>query len=163
MENSRRRFVVYLLRSLLLLLPPAFWATATPAQRPGAQYLVYLGTYTNKNTSKGIYAYRFDAAAGKLTEIGLAADSVDPSFVAVHPSGKYLYAVNELGDFNGQNSGAVSAFAIDKKSGKLTLLNQVSTHGAGPCYVSLDKTGRWVLVANYDGGSVATFQVQDDG
>jgi 6-phosphogluconolactonase len=133
------------------------------AQKAGSQYLVYIGTYTTKQESKGIYAYRFDVGTGKLTEIGLAAESVDPSFVAVHPSGKYLYAVNELSDFNGQNSGAISAFAIDHKTGKLTLLNQVSTHGGGPCYVSLDATGRWVLVANYDGGSVATFEVQGDG
>jgi 6-phosphogluconolactonase len=133
------------------------------AQKAGSQYLVYIGTYTTKQESKGIYAYRFDVGTGKLTEIGLAAESVDPSFVAVHPSGKYLYAVNELSDFNGQNSGAISAFAIDHKTGKLTLLNQVSTHGGGPCYVSLDATGRWVLVANYDGGSVATLEVQGDG
>jgi 6-phosphogluconolactonase len=143
--------------SLLALSGPVF------AQKTAAQYVVYIGTYTTKQESKGIYAYRFDSAAGKLNEIGLAAESTDPSFLAVHPSGKYLYAVNEIGDFNGQKSGAVSAYSIDHKTRKLTLLNQVSTHGAGPCYVSLDSTGRWVLVANYDGGSVATFEVQGDG
>lgn len=122
-----------------------------------------MGTYTTKQESKGIYAYRFDATTGKLSPLGLAAESTDPSFVAVHPNGKYLYAVNEIGEFNGSKSGAVSAFAIDAKTGMLKALNQVSTHGAGPCYVSLDKTGHFVLVANYDGGSVATFRVQDDG
>jgi 6-phosphogluconolactonase len=142
------------------------WLGFSPAifaQQGVSRYLVYIGTYTTKQESKGIYAYRFDAGSGKLGEIGLAAESTDPSFLAVHPSGKYLYAVNEVGDFNGQKSGALSAFAIDHKTGTLTLLNQVSTHGAGPCYVSLDSTGRWVLVANYDGGSVATFEVQGDG
>lgn len=143
--------------SLLALSGPVF------AQKTAAQYVVYIGTYTTKQESKGIYAYRFDSGAGKFNEIGLAAESNDPSFLAVHPSGKYLYAVNEVGDFNGQKSGALSAFSIDHKTRKLTLLNQVSTHGAGPCYVSLDSMGRWVLVANYDGGSVATFEVQSDG
>jgi len=133
------------------------------AQKTAARYLVYIGTYTTKQDSKGIYTHRFDVGTGKFSEIGLAAESTDPSFLAVHPSGKYLYAVNEVGDFNGQKSGALSAFAIDHKTAKLTLLNQVSTHGAGPCYVSLDSTGRWVLVANYDGGSVGTFEVQGDG
>jgi 6-phosphogluconolactonase len=156
----RRRLLVFplLLVCLLFFLSPA----AAP-QKPNGPYLVYVGTYTTKQSSKGIYAYRFDATTGQLTSIGLAAESQDPSFVAVHPNGKFLYAVNEIDNFNGAKAGAVSAFAIDRKSGTLKLLNQVSTHGAGPCYVSLDKTGRYVLVANYDGGSVATFVVQDDG
>jgi 6-phosphogluconolactonase len=140
------------------LCPPA-----APQQNSSPPYLVYVGTYTTKQESKGIYAYKFDAATGQLASIGLAAESTDPSFVAVHPGGKYLYAVNEVGDFNGMKSGAISSFAIDRKSGTLKLLNQVSTHGAGPCFVSLDKSGRFVLVANYDGGSVATFIIQDDG
>ena len=88
---------------------------------------------------------------------------MDPSFLAVHPNGKYLYAVNEIGNFNGGTSGAVSAFAIDAKTGALKFLNQVPTRGAGPCYVSLDKTGAFVLVANYDSGSIASFPVQADG
>jgi 6-phosphogluconolactonase len=134
-----------------------------PSKAPNPPYLVYIGTYTTKQPSKGIYAYRFDATTGTLTSIGLAAESTDPSFLAVHPSGNYLYAVNEVTEFNGSKSGAVSSFAIDKKSGQLKTLNQVSTHGAEPCHVSLDKTGRVVLVANYGGGSVATFRVQDDG
>jgi 6-phosphogluconolactonase len=159
MKIPRRIFFLQLVAVATTLFLPA---PATP-QKPTGTYLVYVGTYTTKQTSKGIYAYRFDATTGQLTSIGLAAESVDPSFVVVHPNGKYLYAVNEIGDFNGMKSGAISSFAIDKKAGTLKFLNQVSTHGAGPCYVSLDKTGRFVLVANYDGGSVATFAIQDDG
>jgi 6-phosphogluconolactonase len=153
-----------LLSLLILAAPAVLWSW--PGKQAGAgkgQYLAYVATYTTKQSSKGIYAYRFDAATGQLTSLGLAAESTDPSFVAVHPSGKYLYAVNEIGEFNGQKSGAISSFAIDAKSGMLKQLNQVSTHGAGPCFVSLDKNGRFALVANYDGGSVATFAVQDDG
>ncbi len=159
MKIPRRIFSLQLIALTATLFLPA----AAKPQKPAGTYLVYVGTYTTKQTSKGIYAYRFDATTGQLTSIGLAAESVDPSFVAVHPNGKFLYAVNEIGDFNGMKSGAISSFAIDKKGGTLKFLNQVSTHGAGPCYVSLDKTGRFVLVANYDGGSVATFAIQDDG
>jgi 6-phosphogluconolactonase len=163
MKNSRCIFRwqllgVVLLSAISLLLP-----AARAQQKATSQYLAYVGTYTSKQESKGIYAYRFDAEAGKLSSIGLAAESSDPSFVAVHPNGKYLYAVNEIDDFSGMKSGAISAFAIDRKNGTLKLLNQVSTHGRGPCHVSVDKAGRWVLVANYGGGSVATFEVQGDG
>ena len=162
MKNARRIFVHRLL-GVFFLISGFFLPTARAQQKTSSQFLVYIGTYTTKQESKGIYGYRFNATTGKLTEIGLAAESTDPSFVAIHPNGKYLYAVNEVDNFNGQKTGAISAFTIDHKTGKLTFLNQVSTHGAGPCYVSLDKTGRWVLVANYDGGSVGTFEVEADG
>ena len=79
------------------------------------------------------------------------------------PTQRFLYAVNEISDYQGKKTGAVSAFAIDRKSGKLTFLNEVPSHGAGPCYVSLDQTGKYVLVANYDGGSVAVFPLLKDG
>jgi 6-phosphogluconolactonase len=158
---SRRRFAILALSAAPLL----FFATRAHAQKrtPNKPYLVYVGTYTNKTTSKGIYAYLFDPVIGKLAALGVAAESEDPSFLAVHPSGKYLYAVNEIDHFGGQKSGAVSSFAIDSKSGKLTLLNQASTLGAGPCYISLDKTGRFILVANYDGGSIAVFPIREHG
>jgi 6-phosphogluconolactonase len=158
---SRRRFAILALSAAPLL----FFATGVPAQKrtPNKPFLVYVGTYTNKTASKGIYAYLFDPVIGKLNALGVAAESEDPSFLAVHPSGKYLYAVNEIDHFGGQKSGAVSSFAIDAKSGKLTLLNQASSQGAGPCYISLDKTGKFVLVANYDGGSIAVFPIREDG
>jgi len=158
---TRRRFAIL----SLSVAPLLFFATAASAQKrtPNKPFLVYVGTYTNKTASKGIYAYLFDPVIGKLTALGVAAESEDPSFLAVHPSGKYLYSVNEVDHFGGQKSGAVSSFAIDSKNGKLTLLNQVSTQGAGPCYISLDKTGKFVLVANYDGGSIAVFPIREDG
>ena len=125
-------------------------------------YIVYVGTYTGP-TSKGIYAFRFDESTGRATSIGLAGETINPSFLVADAAGKHLYAVNEVSDFQGQKSGAVSAFSIDHASGKLTSLNQVSSHGAGPCYISLDKTGKYALVANYDSGTVATFPVLPDG
>jgi 6-phosphogluconolactonase len=161
MKITRRLFAVLLLFSAPLLLLSRAQTPEKPAAK--GQYLAYVGTYTSKTTSKGIYAYRFDPEKGQLTAIGVAAESVDPSFLAVHPNGKYLYAVNEVGNFNGGATGAVSAFSIDGKTGALKLLNQVPTRGAGPCYVSLDKNGSFVLVANYDSGSIASFPVHDDG
>ena len=125
-------------------------------------YLAFVGTYTAQQ-SKGIYAYRFNATTGLLAPLGLVAETSNPSFLAVHPSHKFLYAVNETGDFQNQKSGGVSAFAIDGRIGKLTLLNQVASRGADPCYVAVDRTGKYVLVANYSGGSVAVFPVLKGG
>jgi len=126
------------------------------------QYLIYVGTYTEKK-SKGIYAYRFNPATDQLTSLGLAAESVNPSFLAVDPSQRFLYAVNEISKYEGRSSGAVSAFAIDPRTGKLTFLNEVPSRGAGPCHITIDKTGRYALVANYDGGSLAVFPILKDG
>ena len=161
MKLSRRVFVDLLLIAAPFLLLPA--AAAPQKRTSNKPYLVFVGTYTSKSASKGIYAYSFDPGTGKLTSLGVAAESEDPSFLAVHPSAKYLYAVNEIDHFGAQKSGAVSAFSIDRKTGKLTLLNQAATRGAGPCHISLDKSGKLALVANYDGGSVASFPLQDDG
>ena len=146
-----------------LVAPLLLLASARGADKlTKGEYIAYVGTYTEKN-SKGIYAFRFDAATGKLSPLGLAAEINTPSFLAVHPNHQFLYAVNEVGNFGGQKSGAVSSFSIDLKTGKLTFLNQVSSHGTGPCHLSLDKTGKDLLVANYDGGSVAVFPVDPDG
>jgi len=125
---------------------------------PKKNYLVYVGTYTTKTASKGIYAFRYDSSSGKLTAIGVAAETQDPSWVAVHPNGKFLYAVNEAG----KNS-MVSAFSLDAQSGKLTLLNQVPALGEDPCYLSFDRTGKYVLIANYSSGNVVVFPIGADG
>ncbi|HTQ60750.1 MAG TPA: lactonase family protein [Candidatus Solibacter sp.] len=161
MKITRRLFVLL----LVLSTPGLLFSQAKTTEKPAAkgQYIAYVGTYTTKTNSKGIYAYRFDPAKGRLTPIGVAAEATDPSFLAVHPNGKFLYAVNEIGNFNGEVSGAVSAFSIDAKTGSLKFLNQVPTRGAGPCYISVDKTGAYVLVANYDSGSIASFPVHFDG
>lgn len=128
------------------------------------KYLFYVGTYTEEGSkSKGIYAYRYDAKTGNVTSLGLAAETVNPSWVALHPSGKFLYAVNEVGNYKGPNSGGLSAFSVDQTTGKLTFLNEVATRGADPCYVTIDKTGKFALVANYTGGSVAVFPIGADG
>ena len=123
---------------------------------------VYVGTYTNK-TSKGIYTLDLELAAGKLSEPRLAAEATSPSFLAIHPTGKYVYAVNEVPTFNGEKTGSVTAFAIDGSDGKLTQLNAQPSAGTGPCHISLDKEGKFALVANYAGGSVAVLPIDPDG
>ena len=150
-------------RSIALRLAIVLLANYVSAAPATGQYLVYIGTYTDKGASKGIYAYRFNAATAELTSLGLAAETANPSFLAIHPNHKFLYSVNEVGDYKGHKSGAVSAFSIDQATGRLTLLNQVESRGADPCYITVDKTGKYVLVANYTGGSVATFPVLADG
>lgn len=144
------------------LLFLVYLATAEPASHK--TYLMYVGAYTEQgSTSKGIYVYRYTSGTGQVESIGLAAQSTNPSFLAVHPNHRFLYAVNEVGNYKGEKSGAVSAFSIDHATGKLTLLNEVASKGAGPCYISVDKTGKYVFVANYDGGSIAVFPVLEDG
>lgn len=158
-----RRILAFL---LLSFAPAAMLVAAQNSHKkhPSAtKYIAYVGTYTSKTASKGIYSYRFDTATGKLTDGAVAAETIDPSFLAVDASGKYLYAVNEVDNFQGQKSGAVSSYSIDKATGKLKFLNQVASRGAGTCYVSLDKTGKFVLVASYDSGNLAVFPVASDG
>jgi 6-phosphogluconolactonase len=158
--NLFRSFAAF---HLLLVVTLSLPASAGPAPKDG-MHLFYVGTYTqNGSSSKGIYAFRYNAATGEVTSLGLAAETTNPSFLALNPNGRFLYAVNELGDFKGPNSGGVSAFSVDKETGKLTFLNEVQSRGADPCYITVDKTGKWVLVANYTGGSVAVFPVLADG
>ena len=130
-----------------------------------SETLLYIGTYTNKEDpkSEGVYVYRLDPESGALSPHAAPAPSVNPSFVALHPQGTHLYAVNEIGQFNGQAAGGVTAFAIDAQSGALTELNQQSSVGTGPCYLCVDASGSTVLVANYGGGSVAALPIQADG
>ena len=134
---------------LMALLAVA--ATAAPKH-----YLVYFGTYTGEK-SKGIYVSHFDAASGKLGPLSVAAELVNPSFVAPHPNGRFLYAVSE------ERGGSVSAFSIDPKTGTLTFLNRVPSRGNGPCYARVDNTGKAVLVANYGSGSFAVLPLEADG
>jgi 6-phosphogluconolactonase len=160
MTKLIRRIFLSTISFFLLLSAVCVGAPA----RHHTKYFVYIGTYTLEGSeSKGIYAYRFDSNMAGLVPMGLAAESINPSFLAVHPNHRFIYAVNEISNYNGQKSGAVSAFAIDRATGKLTLLNQVATRGGDPCYISLDKTGKYVLLANYAGGSIAVFPVLEDG
>jgi len=123
---------------------------------------VYVGTYTHKG-SEGIYIYRMNPESADLEPVGKAVNINNPSFLAIDPKQRYLYSVNETQSFAGERSGGVTAFSIDPKSGELTFLNSKSSKGTGPCYVTVDKTGRYVLVANYSSGSICVLPVMDDG
>ena len=124
---------------------------------------VYVGTYTG-GASRGIYRIELDASSGAVVAGPvLAAPSKDPSFLALHPNGRFLYAVNETGDFEGRKTGAVSAFALDPRTGTLSFLNQVPSEGADPCHLAVDAAGRSVVAANYTGGSVAVLPLAADG
>ena len=125
-------------------------------------YILYVGTYTN-GESKGIYAYRYDASTGSMQSLGLAAETQNPSFLVADAKGEHLFAVNELQKYQGESSGGVTSFTMDRKTGKLSELNEVASHGADPCYISLDRSGKYLLVANYTGGNVAVIPILPDG
>lgn len=141
------------------LLVPAFAARAADAK---ADQWMYVGTYTGPK-SKGIYLFRFNADTGEAKPMGVAAELASPSFLAIHPSGKFLYAVSEVDQFDGKKAGFVSGYAIDRATGKLTSLNRQTTGGPGPCHVNITPNGKWLLVANYAGGSVEVLPIGADG
>ncbi len=128
------------------------------------EFLVFVGTaiYTGP-PSKNIFAYRFDARTGKAVSLGAVAESINPGTLAIDPRGGFLYATNEVGNFKNYPGGGVSAFAIDRATGKLRFLNDRFSGGANPAYVDVDATGKYVVVANYFGGKVVVFPVQSDG
>jgi 6-phosphogluconolactonase len=125
--------------------------------------LLYVGTYTDGRRSDGIYILRMDRRSGKLRRVASVDAGTNPSFLAIHPNGRILYAVNEVETRNGRPTGAVSAFTIASDTGALTRLNEQPSEGSAPCFVSVDRSGRIVLVANYSGGSVAILPIQADG
>jgi len=132
----------------------------------GKQYFAYWGTYTTSlprfanGKSNGIYVSRFDAETGKLSTPELAAETRSPSYLAVHPSGRFLYAVNELGAEDTETAaGYMTAFAIDPKTGKLEELNRASTKGVMPCHVDLDRTGAMAAAANWSSASTVSIPV----
>lgn len=140
------------------------FAALTTTAIAGENFLVYFGTNTNaKNGSKGIYVARFNSASGELTQPQLAAEAGNPGFVAIHPTKKYLYASSDIKTADGKPGGGISAYSIDKKQGKLTLINQASAVGQGPCHVNVDQTGKLATIANYNSGSIASYAIKDDG
>jgi 6-phosphogluconolactonase len=140
----------------LLNLPACAAVLLLAATAHGADDLVYAGTYTS-GSSRGIYGYRFDPRAAKLKPLGLLASVSNPTFIVAHPDNRFLYAVSQ------EAGGSVNAFLIDPKTGKLSLVNKVSSKGDAPCHLALDRSGRWIAVANYGSGSVAVLPLRKDG
>jgi 6-phosphogluconolactonase len=147
---------------MLAMVAPSVTTRAATADADFPRLIAYIGTYTGPK-SEGIYAFRVDARTGATEPLGCVAHAVHPSFLALHPGGRFLYAVSEVNASADVPGGLVLAFAVDRKTGKLSLLNQQASGGAGPCHLTVDKTGRHVLVANYSGGSVAVLPIREDG
>jgi 6-phosphogluconolactonase (cycloisomerase 2 family) len=145
-------------------------ASAQSNAAPNRALLAYVGTYSNpqgpegsRGNGQGIYLFQVDPATGKLSPRELTANGFNPACLALDPSQTHLYSANETNTFEGANSGSVSAYAIDRSSGHLTLLNTVSSQGAGPAHLSVHPSGKFVLVANYQGGTIAVLPIRPDG
>lgn len=161
-EPSRRDFLSASAAGLIAL------ASGSPIVARGEEEqhdgdLLYVGTYTGGGRPGGIYLVRMDKRSAKLRHAGSVNAGPNPSFLAIAPDGRALYAVNEVGNHAGRKSGVVSAFSVATKTGALTRLNEQLSEGAAPCFVSVDRSGRVVLVANYVGGNVALLPIQADG
>ena len=156
MHETRRSFI----RSAAL----GVLAARRFASEEGApEWRLYAGTYTGEGGSRGIYGMALDRESGALRSDGLMAETPNPSFLALAPNRQTLYAVNELTEFGGRPSGSVTAFARDTRTGALTSLGQQPSRGGAPCYITVDRAGRYVLVANYVGGNVALLPIGRNG
>ena len=131
------------------------------AEEPGT--VIFAGAQTVGNDNKGIRAYRWDAGAGTLTSLGLAAETENPTYITLSPDKTYLFAANEIDSFRGMHTGGVSSFRIEGKPGELAPINAVASAGAGTCFVGTDPSGRVLLCANYTGGSAASFRIGAGG
>jgi 6-phosphogluconolactonase len=137
------------------------------------ELLVYVGTYTEKirfgtgqifeGKGEGIHIYKMDPATGLLQPHHTAKGIKNPSYLAFHPSRRFLYAVNELKSYEGEATGTLSAFNVDPENGLLQFINRVPTHGTDPCHVTVDQTGKCALVANFASGSVTALPIREDG
>lgn len=156
-------------RSLLKATAALPLLKAMPAQA-GSAVFAYAGTYSSpqgpegsKGYGQGIYLFEMNPQTGALAQRQVFTDDSNPSWLALHPSRKYLYAANETNTFEGLPSGSVSAFLVDRVTGRLARLNTVSSQGAGPAHLSVHPSGKYVLVANYAGGTLAVLPVQPNG
>ncbi len=168
-DTSRRRFITDT-TALAVTLPELASAGQSGSANAEHALLAYVGTYSSpqgpegsKGNGQGIYLFEMDPATGGLKKRGVFEDDSNPACLALHSSRSYLYAANEIANYQGAHSGAVSAFSVDHSSGHLTKLNTVSSEGAGPAHLSVHPSGKYVLVANYAGGSFAVLPVLPDG
>jgi 6-phosphogluconolactonase len=160
-ELSRRDFLGTSAAGLVALARSSEGLASRVEPRDGE--LLYVGTYTEGGRREGVYLVNMDPRTGELRQVGSVDAGANPSFLAIHPNGRALYAVNELEKYNGKATGAVTAFAIAANTGTLTRLDEQPSEGGAPCFVSVDRSGQVVLVANYSGGSVALLPIKTDG
>ncbi|MDP9177329.1 MAG: lactonase family protein [Gemmatimonadota bacterium] len=161
-EPSRREFLAASAVGVLAVGRSSESPASGEESQPDGD-LLYVGTYTEAGRRDGIHLIRMDRRSGKLRHVGAVNAGANPSFLAIHPNGRVLYAVNELEKYNERASGAVSAFTIASGTGALTKRNEQPSEGGAPCFVSVDRSGRVALVANYVGGNVALLPIQADG
>jgi 6-phosphogluconolactonase (cycloisomerase 2 family) len=168
LPSSRRRFLGG------AAAVAASWKAAAQSgsgRRPhGAPVLLYIGTYSNpkgpegsQGRGEGIYLFEMDPATGKLTQREVFKNDSNPAWLGFNPSRTHLYSANETATFRGAGSGSVSAYAVDRSSGRLTLLNTESSGGAGPCHLSVHTSGKYVFTANYAGGTAAVLPIRENG
>jgi 6-phosphogluconolactonase len=157
-QFTRREFVKVTGAAALAHSIPA---AAQDRSKKGGESLLYVGTYTS-GKSEGIYVYRMNSDSGELKHATTVKGVSNPSFLAIDPRRRFLYAANESGEFAGKKGGGVTAFAIDRKTGDLRKLNERNSPGV-PCHVSVHPSGRFVMAANYGGGNVVIYPVQSDG
>ena len=155
--NRRQSIQTIAAGAALMTLPHSL-----QAQTSSKEYWMFVGTYTSGDAG-GIFTCKFNATDGSLSKTANSGGITNPSFIALSPNHQYLYSVSEVSNFNGERSGGISAFKVDLQIGNLTPLNQQSTKGQGPCYVTVDQTGKWVLAANYGSGNVCLLPVNEDG
>jgi 6-phosphogluconolactonase len=149
-------------KDILRVAPVIFGTALAPLPARAADMLVYLGTHRS-GPNIGFSLAHFDFHTGALARPEFLQESAAPSFFVIHPDGKHLYACNSIDSYRGKPEGTLSAYAIQPKTGKLALLNCTPTGGAEPCYISLDRTGRYAFAANYDGGSICVYALEPDG
>jgi len=156
---TRRSILQYLGISGLLAVFPN---PARSQLRGSRTMFLYTGTYTN-GKSEGIYVFRFDAESGVIERVGVASGISNPSFLALDSRGQYLYAVNEVSEYRGKQTGYVTSFKVDSTNGLLTKLNEQESKGTSPCHISVDPANKFVLIANYSSGSIAVLPIRPDG
>ncbi len=148
--------------AIALALATSVVACNAPRGAEPDERLLFVGTYTVA-PSKGIYAFRFNDRTGALTAIGLAAETVNPSFLAASPDKRFVFTVNETASYGGGRAGSVTSFAVNAARGSLTQLSVASSRGADPCHLAVDRTGRFLAIANYSAGNVAVLRIGADG
>lgn len=163
-DLTRRNFLKLTAAGITALPIAASILSRTTEAENSKEMLVYIGTYTSgKSKSEGIYVYKLNLDSGALEPYKTIKNVVEPSYLAIDRDRKHLYAVNETVEYEGKKSGAVSAFAINQKSGDLTFLNKQPSLGGAPCFVTVSQNQKYVLVANYVGGNAAVFPIEADG
>lgn len=158
--QSRRSFIKTSALVVTGIALPVYFPVM--AQKNKSEYLVYTGAYT-KSSDEGINIFKLKTETGELQHLNTVTGISNPSFLAIDPQNKYLYAVNEISDYQGRKSGAVTAFSIDHKNYSLKLLNQRASFGESPCYVQVDKSGKSLMVANYGGGNITIYPILEGG